>query len=421
MAEQLKKSVPFYEAGQENNSVVSTINRNPGVGIKSGNQSFQTMFGGLHVVEAFKIFNTQIGSSPVKKSTEDNLMSAKPPSPEIRLSKIHTEDVIASLMKIKKNKRVKESTLATYQKRLLLFQQRFACLPENPEAIMDYLSGFDGESVRHRRNQQDLLNMLYDHAIHRFGLTKNPVAELERPIVTHKPVKTLSLEQIRVLNQTSENLQERTALDLLVGHGWRQIDTRRVQAKDVAAIDHQLILCHGKRRQELASLLPETADRLREMARDLEPDDFLFVAQQMRHGRRAPLGEDGMSQLIGRLLSRAGIKGFTGHDLRRTFATLVTTASHDEFLAMRLIRDRVPGQSDRYVRYPMDQLVEALEKYSPIRLAEDGTQKGDTAGVGIQKVSGAVIPEIVAMETIKESGGDGGGSNSIIPYCPNSN
>jgi integrase len=66
--------------------------------------------------------------------------------------------------------------------------------------------------------------------------------------------------------------------------------------------------------------------------------------------------------LIGRLLARAGIKGFTGHDLRRTFATLVTTASHDEFLAMRLMRDRVPGLGDRYIHYPIDQLVEALQK-----------------------------------------------------------
>jgi integrase len=36
-----------------------------------------------------------------------------------------------------------------------------------------------------------------------------------------------------------------------------------------------------------------------------------------------------MSQLIERLLAKAGIKGFAGHYLRRTFATLVTKASHD--------------------------------------------------------------------------------------------
>ena len=133
-----------------------------------------------------------------------------------------------------------------------------------------------------------------------------------------------------------------------------------------------------------------------------------------------PLGEDGMSQLIGRLLARAGIQGFTGHDLRRTFATLVTAASHDEFLAMRLIRDRVPGLGDRYIRYPMDQLVEALQQYSPIRQAV--RLKGNILGVDNEKISTAVKPspvleagesqENVAVETVKESGGDGGESNS---------
>jgi site-specific recombinase XerD len=165
-----------------------------------------------------------------------------------------------------KNKRAKESTPATYKKRLLLFKQRFFCLPENPEAIIDYLTRFDGESGRHRRNQQDLLNMLYEHAIRRFSLPKNPVAELESPSVKRKPVRTLSLEQVRALDSTPQNLQERTALDLFPGHGWRQIEIKQVQAKDVAAIEHQMILCHGKEREELAPLLPETEERLREMA-----------------------------------------------------------------------------------------------------------------------------------------------------------
>ncbi|OGO32334.1 MAG: hypothetical protein A2Z29_02525 [Chloroflexi bacterium RBG_16_56_11] len=147
------------------------------------------------------------------------------------------------------------------------------------------------------------------------------------------------------------------------------------------------------------------------MARDSNPEDFLFRARQTRHGHRAPLGEDGMSQLIGRLLARAGIKGFTGHDLRRTFATLVTEASRDEFLAMRLIRDRVPGLGERYIRYPMAQLVEALQKYSPVRQAGKCLPKGNDAGADSQKVSTAVelspvseagdVPEMVRLRLLK--------------------
>jgi hypothetical protein len=158
--------------------------------------------------------------------------------------------------------------------------------------------------------------------------------------------------------------------------------------------------------------LPETVNRLEEIAWDLAPNYFLFIAHQKRRGRRAPLGEDGMSLLIERLLARDGTKGFTGHDLRRTFATLVTTASRDEFLAMRLLRDRVPGLGDRYIRYPMDQLAEALEKYSPIRQIARLKEEISTA------VSPSPVSEVeegqenVAVETFKMSGGDGGELNS---------
>jgi hypothetical protein len=126
----------------------------------------------------------------------------------------------------------------------------------------------------------------------------------------------------------------------------------------------------------------------------------------IRHGRRVPLGEDGMSQLIEQLLARGGIQGFTGHDLRRTFTTLMTTASGDEFLAMRLIRDRVPGQGDRYIRYPMTELVEAIQRCSPLR--QLGMQNGDNPGEYIPKIPTSITPESVAAETIKESGGDWG-------------
>ncbi len=85
--------------------------------------------------------------------------------------------------------------------------------------------------------------------------------------------------------------------------------------------------------------------------------------------------------MINRLFQRAGIVGFKGHDLRRTFATLVTANSGDDFLAMRLLRDNVPGLSNRYIRYPMEHLVEALQKYSPLRQAgEESTLRPDEAG-----------------------------------------
>ena len=330
---------------------------------------------------------------------------------DISPSRIFTRDVISSLLNQKKNKRVKEGTLETYQKRLKLFEQRFEFLPEYVEPIMGYLARFDGESGRYRLNHQDLLNMLYEHAVHRFGLVNNPLKDLERPLITHKPVKTLNMKQVHLLHETPQTLPERVALDLLLGHGWRQIEVRRILAEDAAAIEDNLILCRGKERQEMTPLLPETVENLKQMAMGLKPQEHLFVAQLARGGRKHPLGEDGMAQLVERLMTRAGIQGFTGHDLRRTFATLVTSASNDELLAMRLLRDSVPGLSNRYIKYPMEQLVTALKKYSPVcqiaenKKATDAEIKGEIEKE-LPKLSPVCLsgesPKIANSETGKE-------------------
>jgi len=72
----------------------------------------------------------------------------------------------------------------------------------------------------------------------------------------------------------------------------------------------------------------------------------------------------------GRLFSRAGIEGFTGHDLRRTFSTLVREHSGDELLAMRLIRDQVPLLNSRYISVSDTALKEGLLEHSPLQLAK---------------------------------------------------
>lgn len=288
--------------------------------------------------------------------------------------RIPTQDVVKSLIRLKRNKNVKESSVTTYEKRFKQFAAQFPLLPEKEEQILEYLAQFTGETGRHRRNHQDLLNMLYNHAVSRFNLPENPVAKLERPQVTKKTIRVLSMNLVQLLFRMPETLEERLALELTLGHGWRQVEVRRVLSDDVAEISDDTILCHGKEREEYAPVLPGTQELMKQMAADLKPGDHLFVSRITRQGKRQPLGEDGMSQLLERLFKRAGITGFTGHDLRRTFATMVMAVSKDELLTMRLIRDVVPGVGSRYIKYPMGQLVAALEKYSPVNMAGEITK-----------------------------------------------
>ena len=175
---------------------------------------------------------------------------------------------------------------------------------------MDYLNQFDVETGCHQRNNQDAIKMLYAHAVLFFDFPKNQTDKLERTQVTHKPVKILPWNQVQIFIKMPETLAERVAMELLLGHGWRQVEVRRILAKDVADISEDTILCHGKEREEFAPALPQTQKLLKQMAKGLKPDEHIFISQD---GKRQPLGEDGMAQLVTRLYKRGGIKGFTGH------------------------------------------------------------------------------------------------------------
>ncbi len=68
-------------------------------------------------------------------------------------------------------------------------------------------------------------------------------------------------------------------------------------------------------------------------------------------------------------MARAGLTGFTCHNLRDTFATLVTKESRDLTLGMALIRDKVPGVAPLYVERDLPAL---LGQYSPLRQIAGG-------------------------------------------------
>ncbi len=280
---------------------------------------------------------------------------------------VPTKDVVESLLRHKKYKGVKEGTLETYRKRLYRFVRQFPTLPLEIDIIMGYLDQFDGETGRYKRNQHDLLNLLYKHALQFFGISDNPFDNLERPTITHKPIKTLSVEEAYKVDTVVYIITERVVWQLTFGHGWRQIEVRRITAGDVRSISDGLIYCRGKERNEITPLRPETQELLQQLAGTLSDDEPIIRSTRIRAGVTQPLGADGISQLIQRLFARSGIK-YLGHDLRRTFCTLVREASGDEFLAMRLARDKIPGVNDRYINADPAKLRESLLKYSPIRL-----------------------------------------------------
>ena len=261
---------------------------------------------------------------------------------------------------------VPKTTIRTYERNFHRLARVFPHLPLTPQPIELHLSTLDGASGRNRRNAWDDLNMLYSHAHKCFGLSVHPMASIERPRAERAPIRTLSWDATRALFATAETTEEMAALSTLCGHGWRQIEHRRVTAGDARRAVDGAILVHGKLRTEYTPILPETLDLLKRLATGLSDGDIVIRSRRIRNGSTQPLGEDGLSQMLDRLFEKAHIE-LNGHDLRRTFSSLVFELSGDWFLTCRLIRDKIPGCGDRYIHVPLSMLVQDLEKYSPLR------------------------------------------------------
>ncbi len=187
---------------------------------------------------------------------------------------------------------------------------------------------------------------------------------MKRPNIQEQMPNPMTLEQVGMVLALDMPPRERAAGHLLAGHGWRQNEVLEVLAGEVRAIRGGQIWCHGKQKNEPAPILPETAERLSRLADGLADDEQVFRGKR---GRNEKFGYEGMRKLVRDLMARAGLTGFTGHNLRATFATLVNRKAGDLTVSMALIRDKVPGVAPRYVTRDLPDL---LESYSPLRQIE---------------------------------------------------
>ena len=72
--------------------------------------------------------------------------------------------------------------------------------------------------------------MVYKHALLYFDVLQNPPENLKRPKVIKKPIKTLSLEETCKVDSVVYIITGKAVWELTYGHGWRQIEVRRITA-----------------------------------------------------------------------------------------------------------------------------------------------------------------------------------------------
>ena len=141
---------------------------------------------------------------------------------------------------------------------------------------------------------------------------------------------------VDALDGAPEDEQERLVVDLLLGHGWRGVELRRLTAANVRSAREGEIWIWGKERKEFGPLLNETRDLLLRLAQGLSDDEPVLRARRTQYGVHQPLGDDGLRRWVEDLCRRAGLTEYKPHDMRRTFGTLVARHSGDSHLVERL-------------------------------------------------------------------------------------
>jgi len=141
-----------------------------------------------------------------------------------------TVEVIQSLREELEYKGDAAGTFVTYDRQWRRIAEAFPLLPASQVPLLGWLRQF--EDPKYRALWHQTLSQLYKHAVRQFGFPSNPLDGVPRPQVPEKPVVALTLEEARALDSAPEDDQERLVVDLLLGHGWRGIELRRLTAAD---------------------------------------------------------------------------------------------------------------------------------------------------------------------------------------------
>lgn len=287
-------------------------------------------------------------------------------------SGILTTEAIDLFFELKSDLGLKESTRKTNRKRLKLFADTFLYLPTDDKIIrQQFLKRYKKLRPRYQRNIYDVLVDFYKTIGPRYNLPCNPMDKIGRPRLkgTERPMHPLKSEWLPQLFKTVKTENELLALHTELGAGWRPGEFRAIEAIDVRKAlyrEDPLIFIHGKERQELTPLLPETL----ELLSHLTPPSLGDYEHIIRNKNKLPMGERAHRDMIYGLYERAGIptglhSGFIPYDLRDTFGSLVFRRSRDYWLTERLMRHVMPGEGKKYFQYPLDQLCEDLQLFSP--------------------------------------------------------
>jgi integrase len=275
-----------------------------------------------------------------------------------------------------------ENTLLSYETVGRLFTLRHAdfealepfATTDGPELVLDFIERNWGDADEATRMQRfAVLASFFEWAYRNDRISADPMRKIERPRRRHKGARRQRIPAgpLARLVAGQENLRDEVAILLLGRLGLRREDLRLLQVADIDLGRDELYLRNAKGGEE--HILPIGFPDLRQalylhlQAEMREPAEFLLYPKTER---TRPLSRAGIALWFERCCTRAGVVGYTMHQLRHAAADDLRRATGSTEAAQALLRHRSIATTEAYLHAGVDDLRRAIEQLSSS--AEEG-------------------------------------------------
>lgn len=270
-----------------------------------------------------------------------------------------------------------ENTLLSYETVGRLFALRhadfdslepFAAKETGPELVLDFLDNYWGDADADTLDQRTaVMRSFFEWAYRVDRISADPMRKVEKRRRKRQGPRRERIPggQLARLVSGQESLRDQAALLLLGRLALRREDLRLLQVSDIDLGRDELHLRHAKGGE--VHVLPIAFPDLREafylhlQAEKREPAEYLLYAKTER---ARPLSRAGIDNWFRRCSERAGVVGYTMHQLRHAAADDLRRATGSTTAAQALLRHKSVATTETYLHAEVDDLRRAIEQLS---------------------------------------------------------
>jgi integrase len=280
--------------------------------------------------------------------------------------------VWAEFLRAKRMARCRPNTIESYESVGDKFARHFADFAslepfaEHPELILDFLEttwpDVDPDTLHQRFA---VMGSFFDWAYLTDRIDRDPMGKIQRPRRAPRQAAKrgrISEDHLNILIAAQVTLRDQCGIVLLGRLGLRREDLRLLQLEDIDLATDEIRLRHAK--GGLEHVLPIAFKSVRDLLylhlqeRGGGGDDYLLYPKM---DVRRPFSRAAIDQWFQRCLERAGLRGYTMHQLRHAAIDEVRRKTHDVELARQLARHASFATTQAYLHTDLEELRMALE------------------------------------------------------------